>query len=266
MSKLSVLMTVYNEADFVEYAIRACLPHVDHLVIVEGAYQETIDLGAEPRSTDGTIEVITETLKHPPAPKMFLEDRLYILEANEKTDKDQRNIGLEKIKELNPDGWLLIIDGDEVYEKNTFSMIKILCHTMDKQKRLAAYFKSLTFVNDFCSFTEQEFPRLFKITPECKFCNDNFMEWSDLGIDWFSPYILKIPYVKYYHYAFCKGLERFEQKKKWWETRFGEPFDYGWKANENGKISDSNHVIREYTGEHPVIMKGHSLWRKSYGC
>ena len=42
--KLSVLMTVYNEKEFVEYAIRSCLPYVDHLVVVEGAYQEVIDL------------------------------------------------------------------------------------------------------------------------------------------------------------------------------------------------------------------------------
>jgi len=261
-NRLSVLMTVYNEADFIEYAIWSCLPYVNDFVIVEGAYQETIALGANPHSTDGTIEKI----------KKFTEfedeegegwDKLYYIGANEQTDKDQRNIGLEKIKELNPDGWLLIVDGDEVYDKSALKMVKIAAHKMEKQNQFAAYFKSLTFVNDFRHYAEQEFPRLFRITPECKFVNDNFMEWPDENIVWFSPQIIKIPYIKYHHYAFCKNLERFYLKEKWWKTRFGKDFDYGWHE-ESGKIKDENHKIVEYTGKHPEIMKTHKLWKLTY--
>lgn len=255
MSKLSVLMTVYNEADFIEYAIRSCLPYVDHLVIVEGAYQETIKLGSSPRSTDGTIEKA----------KSFINDssgKVHYLEANEQTDKDQRNIGLAKIKELNPDGWLLIIDGDEVYDESTVKMTRVAMNNMEKTNRMAAYFKSMTFVNDFQHYAEQEFPRLFRITKDCKFVNDNFMEWTDLKLTWFLPHVIKIPYIKYHHYSFCKGQKRFEEKKKWWETRFGKPFDYGWRVDENGKISDDDHQILEFAGQHPAILKTHPLWKK----
>jgi glycosyltransferase involved in cell wall biosynthesis len=266
--KLSVLMTVYNEADFVEYAIRSCLPHVDHLVIVEGAYQETIKLGASPRSDDGTADKIYSTLTDyygsldvPDFRKHGIDERVYYIEANEHTDKDQRNVGLEKIKELNPDGWLLIIDGDEVYTKDTLGQIKMCAHTMDRQGKMAAYFKSLTFVNDPTSCTEQDFPRLFKITPGCEFTNDNFMEWPDKGVSWFSPAVMKLPYVRYHHYAFCKGSDRFKLKEKWWKTRFGRDFDYGWHVNEDGLIDDPNHKIYEYTGKHPDIMREHPLWR-----
>jgi glycosyltransferase involved in cell wall biosynthesis len=258
MSKLSVLMTVYNEAEFVDYAIRACEPHVDHVVVVEGAYQETIALGAEPRSTDGTIEKIEPHWA-------FSGSKVHYKEANEQTDKDQRNVGLEIIKKLNPDGWCLIIDGDEVYDKSMLDMVKVSAYNMDKQNKLAAYFRSLTFVNDLGHYTEQDFPRLFKITPKCKFVNDNFMEWPDRGVSWFSPYVMKIPYVRYHHYAFCKGLKRFELKKKWWETRFEEDFDYGWHMRSDGKIDDENHQIYEYTGKHPEIMKDHPAWRMIYG-
>ena len=61
--KLSCLMTVYNEESFIEYAIESCLPYVDHLVVVEGAYQETIKLGATPHSTDNTDEIIKKIYK-----------------------------------------------------------------------------------------------------------------------------------------------------------------------------------------------------------
>lgn len=270
MSRLSVLMTVYNEAEFIEYAVRACLPHVDDLVIVEGAYQETIALGASPRSTDGTYEFLANVRDLEAVRKLFglgftEEDEkktmdLYCkisppIHANEQTDKDQRNVGLEKIKELNPDGWCLIIDGDEVYDKNNLAMVRVAMKNMDKSHKYAAYFKSLTFVNGLDNYTEQEFPRLFKITPKCLFINDNAMEWPDKGLGWQFPHVFKIPYIKYHHYAFAKGIERFELKKKWWETRFGKDFDYGWYVSEEGKIDDPNHEIYEYTGKHPEIMK-----------
>lgn len=271
-NRLSVLMTVYNEAEFVEYAIRACLPYVDDLVIVEGAYQETIDVGGSPRSTDGTVRQIKDTLASLANGFRLDENefnfdegtKAFILYANEQTDKDQRNVGLQKIKELNPDGWLLIIDGDEVYSPENFQMVKVCMKNMERQNAKAAYFRSLTFVNDLKHYAEQDFPRLFKITPDCEFTNDNFMKWGSLG--WGYPHVIKIPYVQYHHYAFCKGAERFELKKKWWETRFGKSFDYGWQADKDGLISDNNHEIREYTKKHPKIMEGHPKWKEVYGA
>lgn len=249
-------MTVYNEAEFIDYAIQSCLSYVDHLVIVEGAYQETIAVGGTPRSHDGTYDLIEKYRDNP---------KVSIIYANAQSDKDQRNLGLEKIKELNPDGWFMIIDGDEVYEPSTFKMIQVAINNMEKTKKYAAYFKSFTFVNDLRHYTEQEFPRLFKITPGVKFTNDNFVAWEDQQVGWFTPYVIKIPYINYFHYSFCKGKDRFELKKKWWETRFGKPFDYGWKVNEQGKIEDPDHEIYEFTGQHPQVMKNHPLWEKDNG-
>ena len=72
---------------------------------------------------------------------------------------------------------------------------------------------------------------------------DNYLQWKDRGIDWCEPYIIKMPQISYYHFAFTKGLKRFELKQKWWQTRFGHNFDYGWHVNGEGKISDPNHKI-----------------------
>ena len=247
-------MTVYNEADFIEYAIRSCLPYVDHLVIVEGAYKQVIALGKPERSSDGTLEIIEKYRNNP---------NVHIIFANEKTDKDQRNVGLQKIKELNPDGWMLVVDGDEIYDPSTFSMIKSCANTMEKNNKYAVYFKSLTFVNNANFYCEQEFPRLFRITPGAEFCNDNFLEWSDKNLKWGYPHVVKIPYIRYYHFSFCKGSEKFLEKRNWWMNRgLGKDFDYGWKLDENGQITDDNHNIYEHTGKFPAVMKDHPLFKK----
>lgn len=257
--RLSVLMTVYNEAEYIGYAIDSCLQYVDDLVIVEGAYEESIRCGAAPRSTDGTCE--SAKFRSTNTNECLKREKVFYIEANELSDPQQRNVGLKKIKEINPNGWLLIVDGDEVYEPSTFSLIRSACQKMEKNGQHAAYFTSQTFVNDFKHYTPQEFPRLFKITNDCEFVNDNFMVWKDKFLGWSPPHVIKLPQIKYFHYAFCKkDRNRFELKKKWWETRFGRSFDYGWSMNKEGKISDPNHKIYEFTGKHPEIMRGHRLY------
>ncbi|NHJ84683.1 MAG: glycosyltransferase family 2 protein [Asgard group archaeon] len=269
-------MTVYNEAEYVEYAIRSVLPYVDDLVIVEGAYQETIALGASPRSTDGTREIIHKTVCDDVTFEEFVNGGVifrkdcagvYYIEVNEKTDKDQRNVGLEVIKKINPNGWLLIVDGDEIYNRDMLAMVKITANNMARTNKYAAYFRSITFINDLKHYADQDFPRLFRITPECKFINDNFMQWSDEGVTWFLPYILRMPYIRYWHYAFAKGLKRFELKRDWWNNRelTDKNFEYDWYVGENGKLYSPNHNVYEYTGQHPEIMKEHPRWKECYG-
>jgi len=137
---------------------------------------------------------------------------------------------------------------------------------MEQQNRYAAYFQSLTFCNDFEHYCFQQFPRLFKITNDCFFVNDNFMNWGN--IPFVRPYVFDYLCVKYHHYAFCKNVEKkFNVKKQWWETRFGDNynntgknFDYGWYVDENGSIKDNNHKIYQYEGRHPKVMETHRLW------
>jgi glycosyltransferase involved in cell wall biosynthesis len=250
-SKLHVLMTVYNEETFLKYAIQSCLPYVTSLTIVEGAYQETIEVGASARSTDRTLAIASQYACQ--------SERVHLIKANEKSDPQQRNVGLKYIKHVyGTDDWLLIIDGDEIYEPITFKMIDILTKKMTLCRAKAAYFKSLTFVNDFQHYCEQEFPRLFKLTPDCQFINDNYMRWGN-DASFTLPAVIKAPNIRFFHYSFCKGTERFELKKKWWETRFKQPFHYSWHLNREGQIVDPHHRILQYNGNHPPVMKGHPL-------
>ncbi len=248
-ANVNVLATVYNEEAFLDYSIRSYLPYVKSLTVVEGAYRESIAIGAPPRSTDRTQRIINSYSGH----------KVSSIEANEKSDAHQRNVGLRHILKTDPNGWLLIIDGDEVYDPITFRMIQALIGKMNNCGAKAAYFKSLTFVNDLNYYTEQEFPRLFKLSPDCTFVNDNYMRWGH-DTNFGPPNVIRAPNIKFYHYSFCKGNERFALKKKWWETRFNQHFDYSWRLDEDGKISDRGHIIRPFLGRHPEVMKGHPLY------
>jgi hypothetical protein len=151
--------------------------------------------------------------------------------------------------------------GDEVYTESTLNQVKALAKNCDRQGIKAVYFQSMTFVNDLEHFTLQEFPRLFKVTPDCKFTDDNFIQWGSLG--WNAPHVIKAPNIKYHHYSFCKGKERFETKKQWWESRFNKPFNYSWNVDANGLISDSGHKIYKFTGKHPEnVERNFKSWNR----
>ena len=249
--KLSVLMTVFREVEFVDYAVRSCLPHIDHLVICEGSYLETQKLGVSPRSNDGTIEIIEKYRNDP---------KVHVIYANEESDKDQRNVGWKKIKELNPDGFLLIVDGDEIFQPQTFDLIYSTMNMMRKLQKKFAYFESLTFVNDANHYTKQYFPRLFDLKNSVGFFNDNHMQWTDKVYDHSILYGQGSSPIKYHHYSFCKGSEKFKEKRNWWMSRgLGKDFDYGWKIDENNQITDKNHRIFLYEGKHPSIMESHPM-------
>lgn len=249
-----VLATVYNEEAFLSASIASYLPYVKSLTIVEGAYLETAALGAPLRSSDKTLKIAQSFLGK--------NSKVQLIEANAKSDMHQRNLGLEMLKRTHgTNSWLLIVDGDEIYNPMTLRMVDALSRKMAYSNARAAYFTSLTFVNDFDHYCIQQFPRLFKLTDKCQFVNDNFMSWED-GTQWSPPAVVKAPLIQFYHYSFCKGKERFLLKKNWWQTRFGQHFDYGWEIGQNGQITDKSHNIVKFEGDHPKVIHQHPLWKK----
>lgn len=221
-------MTVFNEAKFLDVSIKSVINACDQLVIVEGSYLESQAVGAPARSNDGTLEVIENWRSNP---------KVTIILANEKSDKDQRNIGLAEIRKTNKDGWLWIVDGDEVYHKKDVLLVQKLCKGQNINNGDYAYFKSITFVNDMHHYTIQHFPRLFKLRNTIQqdvFVNDNQL----FGVRELIPNS-----ISFNHYSFCKGKERFELKQLWWDTRFSNNnFKYDWKI-ENDKIIPEKHQI-----------------------
>ena len=241
--KLTALITVYNEAKFLDCCLESIKDHVDSIVVVEGSYQENIRLGKPPRSEDETEEVIHKFMDRNE------DKRITLLHYNEESDAQQRNAGLEEIKDQKDIDFCMIVDGDEVYTPEMFKLIKAIMRTNQD----VFYHTCRTFVGDFNTYCKQQFPRLFRLYEDTEFTNDNFVrsngkEWPDL-----SKTIINL---QYFHYGFLKGNDKFLDKKKWWESRFGKgQFNYDWYVDTEGKITPTGHDLYQFTGKHPKVVQ-----------
>lgn len=234
-------MTVYNEAEYVEYAIRSALEKVDYLSIVEGAYQETLKTNPNktPRSNDGTLDIINKYKDHP---------KVNIIYANELSDPQQRNRGLQFLKNKKCD-WMLIIDADEIWDDDNY---EILQHKLTNINSEVETIKLdiLVFVNDFYNYTIQTMSRLFKIHDDLMFVSDNETQYYNKYIHWRDN-------PTFFHYAYVKNKDRFQTKINWWSCRGGSD----WFINGQGKYYSPNHKIYEWNDDHPTIMKSHPRYK-----
>ena len=233
--KIGVLMTVYNESLYVDYAIRSSLDLFDKLSLVEGAYQETIKTnpGLSPRSTDGTLDIIHKYKDY---------SNVNIQYRNELSDPQQRTAGLDYLRDCD---WVLICDADEVWNEENAEELRARLETVSPQV-MTIKLDIQVFVNDFKHFTLQTMPRVFRMTPDLKFIGDNETQYFKQSIRWASSPI-------FWHYSYVKDHTRFNIKKKWWAARGGSD----WFIDTNGMYYSPNHKIWEYTGDHPEIMKDH---------
>lgn len=239
--KFGALITVYNEVEYIEYALTSILKHFDHIAIVEGAYQETLTTNPEKpaRSNDGT-RAILQRYKH--------HSNITIVEANEQSDPQQRSVGMKILKQKDCD-WCVIVDADEVWEEDSLDELKTKLELLQPEVSTVKL-DIQVFVNDFWHYTWQTMSRCFRIKPHTKFISDNeIQEWQQF-IRWTSP--------TFFHFAYVKNLDRFMTKVKWWACRGGSD----WFVDSAGKYSSPNHKIYEFTGEHPEIMKNHPYYMR----
>ena len=150
MRNIIAYMAVLNEVEYIEYAIRSTINHVKRMIVIEGAWGECSASSGKVRSDDGTIEILDRLRKE--------FSNLEVYHANEPTQLDQRNKVFEHINE---DCWLLLQDADEVYDLKSIEQVKNIA--ADNPPVMAIRFNSYTFVNDFYSYSDIMFPRLFNI-------------------------------------------------------------------------------------------------------
>ena len=234
--RIGALMTLYEEVEYADYAIRSALDQVDYLSIVEGAYYETIKANPHKsaRSEDGTLEIIEKYKDHP---------KVNIVYANEHSDPQQRNKGLQFLKDRECD-WMLIIDGDEVWDHWSFEELKERLEVADPQIETIKLDINV-FVNDFATYTQQTMSRVFRMHPDLTFISDNETQYYKNYINWHSP--------RFFHYAYVKTLDRFNTKINWWKNRGGSD----WFIDDKGKYYSPNHRLHTYYDVHPDIMKTH---------
>jgi len=254
--KVGTIINVYNEIEWIETCIKSVIDHVDELVITEGAYGMAMNVGAAPRSTDGTLDVLE---------KYKSKSNVTVLHENEFEQCFQLNKGLEVLKNKKVD-WLLMVDADEIWEPTAIKIIKNYMK-MGQENGIYQYWANLyNFVNSFDQYIDSRLKRVFRITPGCHFSNRNeHMSWPDHGVPIGSG-ISTLPKSCYgYHYTEIKNGKRWLLKKEYLINRDHNPRFNKWNLTKDGVDHDEMHLVKKFTGKHPKIVQEtelYKLWEK----
>lgn len=246
-------MAAYNEAEYIEYSVRSVIDHVDHMVVIEGAFKETVESGGFLRSDDGTIEILNKLEKE--------FDNLTVFQTPKPMDQiAHRNasfaiIGYKCPLAMIHGFWLWLIDADEVYDEENIGKLKGILETT---KADVVKIDSLTFVNDPNSYVRIAFPRVFRILGQGQHA---FVAPNHVARFLPAPRVLlndkEQNYeddVRFFHYSYMKHPERFLLKKKERERVHGQ---FKWSLNNEDQVVCPGTNIRTFQGKHPAIMKDH---------
>jgi glycosyltransferase involved in cell wall biosynthesis len=286
--KVYALVVVYNEALYLDYALRSIEPFVDGIAIVEGAYQNAVGLGLSPRSTDGTLDILAAWQSHP---------KVRIRFANEPEEPQQRQNALDLLREswdVVPDrDWMFLVDGDEIHAESDLRGMREFLAAAAARGQYALWVENLCFVNDFWHYTPMLAARFFRLTPHMRFIGDCDVVWPDRNLGWHSyarivhlgwgthwwpiafvdrrgdRHIGTVPRRQFrqFHYSYCKGSERFEIKRDWWRKSRGDS-SWGWEMvngrvewkgapRQRGFVRLRRVAVMPFRGQHPELMRSH---------
>ncbi|MCK5610095.1 glycosyltransferase [Candidatus Pacearchaeota archaeon] len=236
-------MAVHNGADFIRQSIESIITSVDRFVILEGAWGENVAVNGQPRSTDGTLDILSELEARYP-------DKIEVCQYNDRSQLAQRNRIFNHIPK---DCWLFIVDHDEVWDnENLTKLWMLLQNTGD----LGVKVKSFTFVNDPYSYAPIAFPRCFRLRPENNYV---FCAPNDLLCNGKQVKVVPHEDIEFFHYSYCHSPERFLEKKRE-RTKLNGYFP--WSLDGNNQVYRSDANIRSFDRPHPPIMDGHPIMNR----
>jgi len=99
----------FNDTDFLEASLRIFQPFVDKIVVLAGSKSWMGNI-----SNDGTVEKIVN-----PLTKEF--NNIHLLKGNWRTEADQRNEGLDYLKECD---YVFIVDADEMWPTESIHKVQ----------------------------------------------------------------------------------------------------------------------------------------------
>lgn len=250
--KKVAFMIVYNDADYVEYAIRSVIDWVDELIIVEGAFEITMATGKPARSNDGTLDILVKYADHP---KVFLR---YV---NLHEHKDHYDVGYQLAIEHGAD-WAIMVDSDEVWTKPAQLMMNAVMRSQLQAPAFECRIQEYCFINDFQHWYQGTYPRLFKATPGSKFVYDNEVQFAKHERGKHPIYLLQSTPI--YHYGYVRRKKRWEMKQEYMWEKDKNPIlktEYGLEGNTY--IIPKDLPVYEFRGKHPDIMQFHPFYGKS---
>lgn len=246
--KKTAFMIVYNDADYVDYAIRSVKDWVDEVVIVEGAFQITMKTGNPPRSNDGTLDIIS---KHVDNKKVFLK------QVNLHEHKDHYQVGYQFAVDNGSD-WAIMVDSDEVWTDRAKKLADIAMRQRNAPFELRV--NELCFINDFRHWYPGTYPRIFRANPGGAFVYDNEVMWNGCRG---KHTVGMVPERNIFHYGYVRRAKRWKMKQEYMWQKDQNPNLKNYKLEGNTYIIPSDIPIYEFSGQHPDEMKTHPFYDKS---
>lgn len=267
--KIAALLIVYNGQPYVGKCIRhyADCPWIDYLCVAEGAtvnMVRALDLKTT-RSTDGTMEAITEYSSHPKILWTFRNDP-YVEKV------DQSNAAMSVVPDDTDFIW--VIAADEFYH---YADILTMRTTMES----GGYTFASVLMHHFWKNTgtvgvggrgygyDQQIERIFKYHPGARFADHRTIDLTDQSgrsVKSINPLHAKDHNVRCYHYSYVD--ERMvREKMQYYTVTMGRNympwFENCWKAwtPQNRKLIEAQYSVhpscagattREITLNHPI--------------
>jgi hypothetical protein len=252
--KKTAFMIVYNDVDYVDYSIQSIQGWVDEIVVIEGAFEITMKTGAPPRSNDGTLEILQRHAD---------EGTIILKHANLREHKDHYDIGYQFAIENGSD-WAVLVDSDEIWSKQAKQIadaqMKRCLNDSDPcpcEMRVNEY----SFVNDFQTYYNGTYPRIFRCVKGSKFVFDNEVQFAGRMRGEHPVHIL--PGRLIWHYGYVRKKKRWKLKQDlMWQKDFN-PLNKKYKLEGDNYVLPEDIAIYEYTGVHPEIMRNHPFHDKT---
>lgn len=218
-------MNVYEGEEFFEYALRSIYDVANQIIIINGAYNDKI---LSHYSRDRTEKIIMS----------FFDEfgKIKYLKTFASTQIEQRN----KVMNYISDGWLFIVDDDEVYKREEISMLN---NYLDTAKDDAYTMNAFVFTNTFNWFYPYAFKRLFRYRPGMHFTAPNDLAYDEGRYNPIRP----VYKITMYHYAYVKKKSKLKIKG------IQRKIKLHWK----GRWMIPRQEVQRFKGEHPAIIQDH---------
>lgn len=274
--KVLGLIIVYNEEEFIYYALKNIADFCDEIVIVDGAVDWVYEIEGHKYSYDNTHKEIHRFEKD-------TGKKVRIFKKQAKDKIEMKNFGLSK-RSIDPD-ILFAHDGDEVYKKRELKDLLNFAHNCNHKM---IKFPFIHFWRDFWHVAKggrwnARHSRIFKFRPGYRFSSRHHLELTDeigneLANDavWIRKDTIKSkPHC--YHYGHCqppskrlskliyyrkreKNKESIKKNEEW--IRKHDPYFMWTEAHSKNKklLRYKDEMFLPFRGSHPRIMKEHPLY------
>jgi hypothetical protein len=266
--KVIASIPAYKEGLFLDYAIQAVYPYVDHVIITHTAMQSSLDIGCGHVSGDGTEEIIQ---------KWSARDNVHVLSSKSgpKTFLELMQPALNLAKQLKGD-WLFTVGADEIWTKQSLMPMKTILTNCDKNGILGLNVWMYIFAPDFWHYKDFRNPRFARITEDCELSWGDSMRWRSKGVYQFAgntiePYPPGTPAkilavnsdyprnLRAFHYS-CVGKERIQFKYDFYKKFDGSSCDKYVESYINKNWEKFKELgFKDFKGKHPDNMLSHPL-------